>query len=206
VFLLDRVAIEETTVVTAPFVNFFVTSAQAGAALVGLLFVAVSLAPEKIVTREAVPERRAMALGTFTALANAFFVSIFALVPDQNLGYALVLVGVGAFLSTVSGLPEVLRPGSKVAGRNKRRLPIAAGAVAYGLELWQGVVLVGNPQQSSSLYTIAFIIISVYVLGLWRAWQLIDGHAKLFPRIDTRTGAPPDRGPVQEQLSDTQGS
>jgi uncharacterized membrane protein len=202
VFQPDRVAAAETTVVTSPFVSFFVTSAQAGAALIGLLFVAVSLAPEKIVTREAAPERRAMALGTFTALANAFFVSMFALVPEQNLGYALVLVGVGAFLSTVSGLPDVLRQRLKVAGRNNRRLPIAAAAVAYGLELWQGVVLLGNPQQSSSLYTVAFIIISVYVLGLWRAWQLIDGQAKLLPR----TGAPSDSGPVPEQPSETHGS
>ena len=35
------------------FANFFIASASTGAALVGLLFVAVSLAPEQIVTRRA---------------------------------------------------------------------------------------------------------------------------------------------------------
>ena len=60
--------------IPAEFTNFFIASAGAGAALVGLLFVAVSLAPEQIVTRGAPVERRAVAGSAFTALINAFFI------------------------------------------------------------------------------------------------------------------------------------
>jgi hypothetical protein len=66
-------------VVPPEFANFFIASASAGAALVGLLFVAVSIAPEQIVTHRAPMERQAVAGGAFTALINAFFSSLAAL-------------------------------------------------------------------------------------------------------------------------------
>jgi hypothetical protein len=61
-------------VVPPEFLNFFTASTGAGAALVGLLFVAVSLAPEQIVTLQAPVERQAVAGSAFTALINAFFI------------------------------------------------------------------------------------------------------------------------------------
>src|SRR6266852_5521859 len=61
-------------VVPPEFANFFIASASAGAALVGLLFVAVSIAPEQLVTRRAPVERQAVAGSAFTALMNAFFI------------------------------------------------------------------------------------------------------------------------------------
>ncbi len=58
-------------VVPPEYANFFIASAGAGAALVGLLFVAVSLAPEQIVARRAPVERQAAAGSAFTALITA---------------------------------------------------------------------------------------------------------------------------------------
>src|SRR5205807_9091025 len=63
-------------VVPPAFANFFIASASAGAALVGLLFVAVSLTPERMVTRRAPQERQAVAGSAFTALITAFFISL----------------------------------------------------------------------------------------------------------------------------------
>ncbi len=47
--------------VPSAFTNFFVASAGAGGALVGLIFVAVSIAPEHIVQASAPVERQAVA-------------------------------------------------------------------------------------------------------------------------------------------------
>src|SRR6266700_3307128 len=77
-------------VVPPEFANFFIASASAGAALVGLLFVAVSIAPEQMVTRRAPMERQAVAGSAFTALMNAFFISLVALIPHFNVGFVIV--------------------------------------------------------------------------------------------------------------------
>ena len=63
------------------FNNFFLASAGIGATLVGLIFVAVSIAPEHNVQANAPIERQAMAASSFTALLNAFFISFGALIP-----------------------------------------------------------------------------------------------------------------------------
>src|SRR5947199_7175513 len=94
--LLDHQVKEGVYPVVSPeFANFFIASASAGAALVGLLFVAVSLAPEQIVTRRAPQERQAVAGSAFTALINAFFISLAALIPNVNFG--LVVLPVSGF-------------------------------------------------------------------------------------------------------------
>src|SRR5258706_4933834 len=78
-------------VVPPEFANFFIASAGAGAALVGLLFVAVSIAPEQLVTRRAPMERQAVAGSAFTALMNAFFISLVALIPISTLVHSSCL-------------------------------------------------------------------------------------------------------------------
>jgi hypothetical protein len=55
------------------FHDYFVASTGAGAALLGLLFVAVSIAPERTVMSTAPVERQAAATSAYTALLNAFF-------------------------------------------------------------------------------------------------------------------------------------
>src|SRR5262249_59061145 len=61
--------------VPSDFNAYFSASATAAAALVGLLFVAISLAPESTVARSAPLRRRAIAVSAFTGLLNAFFIS-----------------------------------------------------------------------------------------------------------------------------------
>src|SRR5258708_6825442 len=73
------------------FTNFFLASAGAGAALVGLLFVAVSVAPEQPFAPGSAPERRGVATAAFIALANAFFVSLAS--HGIGLGRAWELLG-----------------------------------------------------------------------------------------------------------------
>jgi hypothetical protein len=76
--------------------------ASAGAALVGLLFVAVSIAPNRTVMRNAPLDRQVLAASTFTAMLNAFFISLVALVPGVNLGIITVIMGAIAFVNSVT--------------------------------------------------------------------------------------------------------
>jgi hypothetical protein len=69
----------------AEFHDFFVASVGAAAALIGLLFVAVSIAPERTFGESADRLRRADAERAFAALGNIFFVSLAAVLPHSSL-------------------------------------------------------------------------------------------------------------------------
>ena len=56
--------------IPAPYENFLVASTQAGAALIGLIFVSVSIASQRVFGHEADAERQAQALSAFSALVN----------------------------------------------------------------------------------------------------------------------------------------
>jgi hypothetical protein len=81
--------------VTAPplaeFHDFFIASVGAAAALIGLLFVAVSIAPEKTFGESADRVRRADAERAFAALGNVFFVSLAALLPRASLEVIIII-------------------------------------------------------------------------------------------------------------------
>jgi hypothetical protein len=85
--------------VPAIFTNFFIASAGAGGALIGLLFVAVSIAPENTIMEGAPVERQASAGSAFTSLLNAFFISLGALIPI-NLGEIIIVMSLLGFSST----------------------------------------------------------------------------------------------------------
>ncbi len=59
--------------------DFFAASVGSAAALIGLLFVAITLAPDTVFGASADPRKRAQAASAFVALANVFFVSLAAL-------------------------------------------------------------------------------------------------------------------------------
>jgi hypothetical protein len=95
--------------VPAAFHDYFVASTGAGAALVGLLFVAVSIAPERTVMSGAPVERQAVATSAYTALLNAFFLSLVALLPQTNLEWAaLALSMIGLANHFILGTSRII--------------------------------------------------------------------------------------------------
>jgi hypothetical protein len=162
--------------VPAGFHDFFSASAGAGAALVGLLFVAVSIAPERTVMRYAPIERQATAASAFTALVNAFFISLIALLPGPNLGGAAVLMSTLALIQNLSLGWSLLRQRQEWRVTLRAAFLVLAGFAIYGLELYQGVRLLANQAAVGYVYTLATLLIGVYGLGLTRAWQLLGAR------------------------------
>lgn len=155
---------------------YFVASAGAAATLVGLIFVAISLWPrEKML--HAPPTWRAVAGGSFFALLNVFFVSLFALNTGMNVGWtAVTLCLVGLANSLYLGVP-LLRSISD--WRKQVRAGVAASVmvlvslVVYIVEGYFGAWLLLRPDDTFAVHGLTIVLAAIIALGLIRAWELM---------------------------------
>jgi hypothetical protein len=158
--------------VPAQYAAFLGASTQASAALIGLLFVSVSLAPERVFGHQAEAGRQALALSSFTALANVFFVSFGSLIPNLPIGPLVVVPGVLAASQTLSLLALMSswrRERTVVRGLT---LFAVSGAI-YGSEIAIGVRLWMVPTDTGALTVLLELLLGAYSIGLARAWELL---------------------------------
>jgi len=160
-------------VVPPEFANFFIASASAGGALVGLLFVAVSLAPERIVTEQAPVERQAVAGTAFTALMNAFFISLSALIPHFNIGFFIIPFSFICLSTVLIQAWRLLRHTRNWQSLLRRIFLVFLSILLYGLELWNGYQLFTDPSQPGNIYGLISCLLGAFGLGLIRAWELL---------------------------------
>jgi hypothetical protein len=161
--------------VPGSYASYFVASASASAALIGLLFVAVAVAPERIVGRTATAERRARAGSAFMALLDAFFVSLVALIPQTNIGYVALILGLIALINTLSlGRHVWEEPRGGAGVRRVQQLWLLVGSlVIFGLEVWYAVPLLRQPRDAGAVAALAYLLLATYSVGVGRAWELL---------------------------------
>lgn len=152
--------------------NYFLATAGAGAALIGLLFVAVSIAPEQIATRRAPLERQAVAASTFTALVNAFFISLGGLFPG-SLGWMALLMGSLGLLNSLTLGGHLLRHPKNWQNFLRRVFLILVSLAIYGDEFYYALRLTITSSAVDSAYALAGLLLAVYGVGLIRAWELL---------------------------------
>ena len=159
--------------VPSDFTNFFLASTGAGAALVGLLFVAISVAPDRIFGRNALVERQVVAASAFSALVNAFVVSLAALIPRMNVGGVAIVMGALALSST---LQQVRRLWDGHIGRfhlvRRMSLPVSS-LIIYVLEIASGISLIQHGVTVGPMFSLSVLLLVIYGVGLTRAWQLL---------------------------------
>jgi len=162
--------------VPSGFHDFFVAGASASGALIGLLFVAVSVAPGRTVSPRAPIEARAVAASALTAFTNTLFVALDALIPGANLGTVVVIVAGFGLVSTLTlGLLLWRRRKSEEISR---RAPFLFGGIAvlYGFQLRYGIALQDTPHDLSALRTSAAVILGLYAIGIARSWELLGAR------------------------------
>jgi hypothetical protein len=149
--------------------GYFTGAGTAAAALIGLLFVAVSLRTDSVFGPNAPPAGRALASSAFTALVNAFFVSILALIPGVNLGY-------GTTLLAASSLWATWKLHRYDVSRRSALVSLVLAAVAYGGELYVGIAMIVRPHDSRLVTIVVYVIIGAFGIALMRAWALLQGR------------------------------
>lgn len=163
--------------IPASYETFLVASSQASAALIGLLFVSVSIAPERIFGGRAESEPQAKALSAFTALANVFFISFTSLIPTLPIGPVVVVIGAVAMSQTFSLL--LLMANWRREGTLMRGLVwFVISAVIYLFELAIGIQLWGSPTDAHALTILLEVLLGAYAIGLRRAWELLGASPR----------------------------
>jgi len=147
-------------VVPANIHDFFVASGSAAGALIGLLFVAISVASERLARVE------------FT---NALAVSLLALIPVHKIGPTSVTVAVIGLTFVTASLLSMLRL------RQRRReivhdgLFLIALAVTFIIQLIEGLAVITQPGDAGAVDTIAILVVVCFVVGIGSAWELVGG-------------------------------
>ncbi|QMU73043.1 hypothetical protein [Streptacidiphilus sp. P02-A3a] len=155
--------------------GFFATAAGVAGALIGLLFVAISMLRERLAEQEETQLHRAQTAATLTAFVNALTVSLMALIPGDKLGWAAVVDGVlGLGVIVVCLLSLALDQ-----GLNWRDLPdllfLFILAATFGTQLVSGIQVLADPGGTSAIRTIAALLVACFLVGISRAWELVGG-------------------------------
>ena len=156
------------------FHDFFSGCATIAGALIGLLFVAISVSPEKLTGDTARIDHQVRAGAAFSALVNTMVIALVALLPRASLGEAgLILAAAG--LATTAGLIIVLyREHGKVKRGDATMFLIML--VLYGLQLANSIKLEAAPRDVSRVNDQGLLAIAFFLFGIARAWQLVGAR------------------------------
>ena len=157
------------------YTNFFVASASAGAALVGLLFVSISVAPHRTIKGSAPLERQAAAGNAFTALITAFFISLGALIPGA-FGYVALVMSVLALANTLALGRRLLKQWSGWKSVLRRGFLVVVSLLIYTYESYFAARLIAVPAEVGDIAALASALMGIYGLGLLRAWELLGAR------------------------------
>jgi modulator of FtsH protease len=150
--------------------DFAIATAGAGAALAGLLFVAISINVREILDDATLPTRAAGALVTLT---TPLVLSLLLLIPTGSDDAVAVCLLAGALTSTAA-LWHANRPSRRGSHRTMRAWWFASGMPALVMSVAMLLAAIGLLTTSfGGLYWLTLAVIVAVVWGLLQAWVLL---------------------------------
>jgi hypothetical protein len=155
--------------------DFFGPCAGAAAALIGLLFVAISVEHERLTAEDANQVQRVRASAALTSFTNAFAISLFALVPGVGLGWTGFVVSLFGLFFVVGSLLSLRRARQFQPVAPRDALFLVGLVIAFGLQLFFALRLISRASDVGAAQGLAVLVIVCFLIGIARAWELIGG-------------------------------
>jgi len=151
------------------YASFFGASASTAGALTGLLFVALSVSPERLRDEESL-EHQAIAATAFTALIDALFVSLAGLTPGGGTKGASLALGLLGVTSTVALARRLWRARSDQ--QLSLRWPFLLVSISAVYVAQVVLALVPESVATQDSVTESFIF-AMFAVGIARSWELL---------------------------------
>jgi hypothetical protein len=162
--------------VVGHYESFFIASAGASAAILGLLVVAVSVVNADDANETTRELRTVLAGSAFVVLVDIFFVSFVALTGGSAaLGLSSIAMATVGLLATRRLIPRAKRAGNFSRSSQKRRLNLAFASfsvVGYPVQLGLAVALLANTQSAALQRALVLVIVAFYGSALGRTWEV----------------------------------
>ncbi|BDZ49396.1 hypothetical protein GCM10025867_16370 [Frondihabitans sucicola] len=155
----------------AEYHDFFLAGAGVAGALIGLLFVALSVSQERIKSRDGVLHR-VRAAAALTAFTNIVVICLLGLIPGQDLGAVSAAVGsAGIFFLVGAGLSLRRARWSWALVRDLGFL--LALAAVFTLQIVTGYHLDNGSHRAENLQRTGTLVVICGLLGIARVWELM---------------------------------
>lgn len=156
--------------------DFFLASAGVAGALIGLLFVAISVSAARLGDGEgAAPVHRIRAAAALTAFTNTLTISLFALIPGHKLAWTAVVVAGTGLAFIVASLLSLIRFHLLWSRRVREAVFLVGLVVVFVVQLINGLQLQARGTDDGIVNTIAVLVAVSFLIGIARAWELIGG-------------------------------
>ena len=154
--------------------DFFLTSGTVAGALIGLLFVVISVSSARLAQGQAKAQlHRIRAAAALTAFLNALAVSLFALIPGHKLGPTAMAVAISGLAFVVGSLLSLIRQ-HQLSWTTARDAVFLVGLIVlFVVQLVSGASLAIHSVNPSAANTIAILVVVCFLGGIGRSWELI---------------------------------
>jgi hypothetical protein len=170
--------------VVGHYENFFIASAGASAAILGLLVVAVSVVNADDANPTTRELRTVLAGSAFVALADIFIVSIVALTGGSVVfGLSSLATASVGLVATRRLIPRARRAGNFSRSSGTRTLNIAFASfsvVSYSVQLGLGAALLADTGSAALQHALVLVLVAMYCSVLGRAW-VVTGITRRAP-------------------------